>query len=118
MRFAMWGNTLAPGSDETQDYPDSRTPVLADQGRWVHLATVYDSTKGTVRFYHNGRFDKESRQAISYPARLGAIQIGNWNQDDRKLSGRVDELIILGRAMDEKEVQVLFEAGNPYPKLN
>ncbi|MEJ6718545.1 MAG: hypothetical protein QNK82_08650 [Akkermansiaceae bacterium] len=42
-----------------------RTPVSADQGRGVHLATVYDSTKGTVRFYHNGRFDKE--------ARLGAI---------------------------------------------
>lgn len=117
MRFAMWGNTLAPGSDERHYYPDSRTPVLADQGRWVHLATVYDSTKGTVRFYHNGRFDKETRQSISYPARLGAIQIGNWNQDERKLSGRVDELIILGRVMADEEVQALFEAGNPYPKL-
>jgi hypothetical protein len=117
MRFAMWGNTLAPGSDEKYYYPDSLTPVSADQGRWVHLATVYDSTKRTVRFYHNGRFDKETRQTISYPARLGAIQIGNWNQDERKLSGRVDELILLGRAMADEEVQALFEAGNPYPKL-
>src|SRR5690606_37972501 len=39
MRFAMWGNILAPGSEEAQLYPDSRTPVLSDRGRWVHLAT-------------------------------------------------------------------------------
>ncbi len=115
MRFAIWGNTLASGSDETQDYPESRTPVSADQGRWVHLAAVYDSTDGTVRFYHNGQFDKETRQSTTYPARLGATQIGNWNQGERKLSGRVDELVILGRAMDDSEVRALFEAGNPYP---
>ena len=115
MRFAMWGNELAPDSNETQDYPDSRTPVSADQGRWVHLATVYDADKGTVRFYHNGNFDKEARQSVTYPARLGPIQIGNWNQEERKLSGRVDELVILGRSMDDAEVKALFEAGNPYP---
>ena len=115
MRFAMWGSKLAPGSNETQDYPDSRTPVSADQGRWVHLATVYDAGKGSVRFYHNGNFDKEAHQSVTYPARLGPIQIGNWNQGERKLSGRVDELVILGRAMDDAEVRALFEAGNPYP---
>ena len=114
MRFAMFGNVLAPGSNETQPYPDSRTPVLADQGRWVHLATVYDAEEGTVRFYHNGRFDKEVRQAVTHPARLGPIQIGNWNEQDRKLSGRVDELIILGRIMSDDEVRALYEAGNPY----
>jgi hypothetical protein len=32
----------------------------------------------------------------------------------RKLSGRVDELLVLGRAMSEAEVRGLFEAGNPY----
>ena len=111
----MWGSKLAPDSDETQAYPDSRTPVSADQGRWVHLATVYDANEGTVRFYHNGNFDKESRQSTTYPARLGPIQIGNWNQQDRKLSGRVDDLVILGRAMGDAEVRALFEAGNPYP---
>ncbi len=114
MRFAMFGNVLAPGSNEFEAYPDSLTPVLSDQGRWVHLATVYDSETGTVRFYHNGRFDKEVRQSVAHPARLGSIQIGNWNEGERKLSGRVDELIILGRIMSDDEVRILYESGNPY----
>jgi ferric-dicitrate binding protein FerR (iron transport regulator) len=114
MRLALIGNTLAPGSDERDGYPDSRTPVLPEQGRWVHLVTVYDAAQGTVRFYLNGQFDKETRQQTAHPARLGAAQIGNWNQRDRKLSGRVDELILLGRAMSDDEVRALHAAGNPY----
>lgn len=114
MRLALRGNTLAPGSEEQEMFPDSRTPVLPEQGRWVHLAVVYDSAAKTMRFYLNGRFDKESRQAIAHPARLGAAQIGNWDRQDRKLSGRVDELLLLGRAMTDAEITELFEAGNPY----
>jgi ferric-dicitrate binding protein FerR (iron transport regulator) len=114
MRLALIGNTLAPDAHERDGHPDSLTSVLPEQGRWVHLATVYDSTRGTVRFYLNGRFDKEVRQQIAYPARLGPAQIGNWNQQDRKLSGRVDELLLLGRAMSDDELHALHAAGNPY----
>ena len=114
MRLALFGNTLAPGSDEREAFPDSRTPVLPEQGRWVHLATVYDSAARTVRFYLNGKFDKETHQDIAHPARLGAAQIGNWDRKDRKLSGRMDELLLLGRAMSDAEVRALYEAGNPY----
>lgn len=114
MRLALIGNTLAPGTDEKNGFPDSRLPVLPEQGRWVHLATVYDSARGTVRFYLNGQFDKETRQQVAHPARLGPAQIGNWNQQDRKLSGRVDELLLLGRAMSDDEIRTLHAAGNPY----
>lgn len=114
MRLALNANTLSPGSDETNGYPDSRTSVLPEQGRWAHLATVYDAEKRTVRFYLNGRFDKESRQAVAHPARLGKAQVGNWDRQDRKLSGRMDELLLLGRAMTDEEIRALFEAGNPY----
>jgi hypothetical protein len=114
MRLALIGNTLAPGSDERGGYPDSRTSVLPEQGRWVHLAAVYDSDRGTVRFYLNGQFDKVSRQQIALPARLGPAQMGNWNQHDRKLSGRIDELLLLGRAMNDDEIRELHAAGNPY----
>lgn len=114
MRLALIGNTLASGSVERYGYPDSRRPVLPEQGRWVHLAAVYDSVHGTVRFHLNGQFDKETRQQIALPARLGAAQMGNWNQRDRKLSGRIDELLLLGRAMSDDEIQALHAAGNPY----
>ncbi|MEN9637122.1 MAG: hypothetical protein RL077_5526 [Verrucomicrobiota bacterium] len=114
MRLALKGNTLAPGSPEPDSFPDSRTPVLPEVGRWLHLAVVYDSAARTTRFFLNGRFDSESREATAHPARLGPAQIGNWNRTDRKLSGRVDEMIILGRAMPDPEIRALFEAGNPY----
>lgn len=114
MRFATWGNTLAPSSNEAEDYPDSRTAVLSDKGRWVHLATVYDSSARSVRFYLNGSFDKEVLQQKAFPARLGPAQIGNWDEEERKLSGRIDELILVGRAMGDGELRALFDAGNPY----
>ena len=113
-RYAVWGNKLIPGTHGSSVYPDSLTPVLADQGRWVHLATVYDSESATVRFYHNGKFDTEALHSVAYPAKLGPAQIGNWNQEERKLSGRVDELIILARVMSDDEIRLLFDAGNPY----
>jgi len=114
MRLALYANQLAPGAEETHGYPDSRTSVLPEQGRWVHLVVVYDCEAGTVRFFFNGRFDKETLQSVANPARLGPAQIGNWDRHDRKLSGRVDELILLGRAMSDEEVRALFEAGTPY----
>jgi hypothetical protein len=114
MRLALKHNTLAPGVVEKQGFPDSLTPVLPEQGRWVHLAVVFEAPAGTVRFYLNGRFDKETRQAAAHPAMLGPAQIGNWNSKDRKLSGRVDELILLGRTMTDDEIRALFDAGNPY----
>jgi hypothetical protein len=111
MRLALKGNA---GSSSPDGFPDSLTPVLPEIGRWMHLAVVYDSEAKTTRFYLNGRFDSESHETTAHPARLGPAQIGNWNRTDRKLSGRVDEILILGRAMSDAEIQSLFESGNPY----
>ena len=118
MRLALYGNTLAPGSVDPDIFPDSRTPVLPEQGRWVHLATVYDADTRTVRFFLNGELDKVGNQEIAHPAKLGPSQIGNWNSEDRKLSGRIDEFIIMGRVMSDKEIRDLYLAGSPYPTAN
>lgn len=114
MQLALRGNTLAEGSLEKHGWPNSMTSVLPERGRWVHLAAVYDSEARTVRFYMNGQFDKETRQEVAYPARLGAAQIGNWNRNDRKLSGRIDEFLLLGRALSDVEVRELYQSGTPY----
>lgn len=114
MRLALYGNTLAAEALEPDGFPDSRTSVLPEQGRWIHLATTYDSEAKTVRFYLNGQFDSETRQDTANPAKLGAARIGNWDRRDRKLSGRVDELAILSRCLTDDEVRELYDAGNPY----
>lgn len=114
MRLALRGNSLAPGSTERDGFPDSSTSVLPQRGRWVHLATVYDADARSVRFYLNGQFDKETLQEVAHPARLGPAQIGNWNRQDRKLSGRMDEFLLLGRALNDGEIRELYLSGNPY----
>jgi hypothetical protein len=114
MRLALRGNSMGEATSPAHDFPDSATGVLPEQGRWVHLAVVYDAPAQRVRFYLNGQLDGERRQEIAQPARLGPAEIGNWDRQDRKLSGRVDEFLLLGRAMSGDEVRALYEAGNPY----
>jgi len=114
MRLALFGNQIAPGQAGDRVYSDSVTPIPQEEHRWVHLATVYDCDRKTARFYLDGELNNEARQEIAYPARLGSAQIGNWNNHDRKLSGRIDELVLLSRVMSDEEIRDLYNAGNPY----
>ena len=114
MRLALRNNRLAPEARANEGFPDSITSVSSEKGRWVHLAAVYDADEKIVRFFLNGHFDGETQLSVALAAKLGPAQIGNWNTNDRTLSGRIDEMLILGRAMDDDEVKALFEAGNPY----
>jgi hypothetical protein len=114
MRLALRGIKLAPGALELQGHPDSRSPVLGEEGRWIHLAAVYDSAAKTARFYVDGAFDSETQLALAPPARLGRARIGNWNMNDRRLSGRIDEFFILGRALGDDEIRAIHASGNPY----
>jgi len=114
MRLALRGIQLAPEAVELQGHPDSRSPVLGEEGRWIHLAAVYDSEAKTARFYVDGTFDSETHLAFAPPARLGRARIGNWNMNDRRLSGRIDEFCILGRALGDDEIRAIHASGNPY----
>ncbi len=114
MRIALPGLILGPDAIEHDLFPESRRPVFGTEGHWVHLAFVYDAPSRTARFYVNGLPDGVTRLAVAPLARLGPARIGNWNQHDRKLSGRIDELVILGRAFDAEEMWQFYESGVPY----
>lgn len=114
MRLAMPGWKLAAGATERHGHPESRTSVIGTEGRWIHLAFVYDTVTQTVRFYVDGRPDGVTMLEKAPPARLGPARVGNWNNHDRKLSGRIDELVFVGRALTADEIRDLSEAGGPY----
>jgi ferric-dicitrate binding protein FerR (iron transport regulator) len=114
MRLALKGNLRVESDPSQEQYPDSHSAVLSEQGRWMHLATVYDASQRSVRFYLNGKLDGQSIQGRALPARLGPAQIGNWDRSDRKLSGRIDELLILSRSLEDAEINALYESGTPY----
>ena len=52
--------------------------------------------------------------------RIGRAEIGNWNDGSgkstyslRNLNGRVDELVIFGRALQPEEIGRLWSSGRP-----
>jgi hypothetical protein len=114
MRLALRGMKLAADARERDFYPESLTPVFSSQGRWVHLAAVYDALSRKARFYVDGRLDGETRLEVAPAARLGLARIGNWDDRDRKLSGRIDDMLFIGRIMDDEEIAALHAAGTPY----
>ena len=114
MRLALRAMRLSADAVEQHGFPDSRTSVLGAEGRWMHLAVVSDSDRRIVRFYLNGEFDSETTLAVAPPARLGPARIGNWNRNDRRLSGRIDDLVLLGRPLGDDEIRRLHAGGNPY----
>ncbi len=119
MRFGMH-SAPANGDNGRERWPESRAPLLGQLGRWVHLAAVYDADTKQVSFYTNGKFDSTVAMKAGLPAVLGPAQIGNWNLKNsfttqhRRLSGRMDELVALGRTLTAEEVRGHYEAGNPY----
>ena len=120
MRFAMFGERLEESPASKVGFPESRVPVLGELGRWIHLAAVYDSEQKLVSFFVNGTFDSSVKMTGGLPALLGKAEIGNWNlknshgTKDRRFRGRMDELIVLSRALSPQEIRDQYEAGTPY----
>jgi catechol 2,3-dioxygenase-like lactoylglutathione lyase family enzyme len=114
MRLALPGWRLGAGAIERHEHPESRTPVLGTEGRWMHLAFVYDSEARTASFFVDGRPDGVTELEFAPPARLGPARVGNWNDRDRTLSGRIDELVFVGRVLSADEIRSLYESGVPY----
>lgn len=103
-----------PAADGNSQAPATRPTVLSEPGRWVHLAAVYNAHGGRTRLYLNGQLDGETVVQKAQSARLGLVEIGTGDQVGRKLSGRIDELVLLGRALSDVEIRQLYAAGNPY----
>lgn len=112
MRMAFHGQGKTLKTD--RKWPESKKSIILDQGRWVHLASVYDAHKKSVRFYIDGEFDNEVFIKNARPALLGPAQIGNWNNQERTLNGRLDEFVIFKRCLSDEEIQHWHYAGSPY----
>jgi len=93
-------------------------------GRWLHLAVVYDPAARRVTQYLDGREVCREEIPDEYfiaNLRIGAAEIGNWGQPFRKtpdfavrnLDGVIDEMIIFNAALPAAEIYDLYQRGSP-----
>jgi hypothetical protein len=90
-------------------------------GQWVHIVTVYDMEQKLLSHYLNGNLVAQKSREDMIPARIGAATIGNWTptrepfltSPPRTLNGRIDEFVILRRALTGDEIKHMYEVGKP-----
>lgn len=126
LRLAITNGKSSPGEPEAWDGPVRAHAISdLDLGRWVFLASTYDSTSGSVRHYRDGTLIGQGTFGGHMPVVFGTYTFGNWDQGDRNVArkqgpdayrnfnGRLDEIAILSRALNEEEIQAFYQAGKP-----
>lgn len=96
-------------------------PVIGPEclGRWLHLATVYNHNTNEIAHYLDGELVTSIHVSQAVPIRIGPAEIGNWqplkkdSNSIRSFNGRIDEFLILRRALSADDVRKLFSVGNP-----
>jgi hypothetical protein len=92
---------------------DSKSSFAFDNNqlnKWHHLATVYDDKNAWVRFYVDGKLDKENKWGGN-PAVLDSARIGSWDGGGREWQGMFDDFVVLSIALEEKDIQDLMDKG-------
>ncbi len=93
-------------------------------GKWLQIATTFDSTSGQVAHYVNGKAISHEtvRDAMRVDKiHIGAASIGNWSEPERNdphfavrnLNGAIDEFMLFNAALSAEEIDQLHQAGKP-----
>tara|TARA_B100000686_G_C16786748_1_gene975761 strand:- start:473 stop:2152 length:1680 start_codon:yes stop_codon:yes gene_type:complete len=118
--------TLKVQSDENKKiHSFTSSPILNRNmlGKWIHLASVFNSNEKKVSHYLNSReiseakFPKNGLTAIKFSnAEIGnsSIKSSNGRTPIRYFTGRIDELAIFGRSLTKNSIEHLYRTGKPH----
>lgn len=129
LRLALTTAVDAAGSPSGWDGP-VKVPAISNSvfGRWVFLASTYDSNTGKVVHYRDGKQIGTGYFEHKLPVEFGSFSCGNWSDDSvtvasggsfsassgaRSFVGSIDELAVLSRALTPSEIQHLHDQGKP-----
>jgi hypothetical protein len=83
-----------------------------NDGQWHHVVGVYDGS--TIRLYIDGAPDNSSEASGAIQMNDLAVTIGgNSEQAGREWNGLIDEVCIIGGALDANAVRALYTGTNP-----
>src|SRR4030095_2708202 len=118
----LFGKRKEPGWGAGKLFGADSPTVLTSRrgGSWMQLALVYDSRAKTVSHYLDGQRIIELPMDAQTPLTTGALEIGNCTptvgdpmEPIRAFNGRMDEFVILSRALRPEEILRHWEAGRP-----
>ena len=129
LRLALTKGVDVAGASTGWDGP-VKAPAISslDFGRWLFLASTYDSATGKVVHYRDGTQIGVGYFEHKLPVEFGSFSCGNWSDQSvtvasggslsassgsRSFVGCIDELAVLSRALTPSEIQHLHDQGKP-----
>jgi hypothetical protein len=122
---SLCGMIRSSGSESVvlgySDFPSNTTLFVPPIGQWTHIALTYDGSM--IKLYANGALvGQESKtgniNGDDVPFDIGGRAIDNGTG---KFNGLIDEVEVFDRALSQKEIQGIFDAGSAgkcKPRLN
>jgi hypothetical protein len=97
---------------------DCTTPVVPN-GRWQHIAAVYNGPIGLMQFYVNGQLVSSVTGPTSllpntHELSLGSRQSGAATPYDRPFTGVIDDVRLYNHALSSNEVQQIYALAAPF----
>jgi len=105
-KFGIWPNALVFGRS-----PLARPSKVVADGRWHHVAGVYDREDGWGKHYVDGERVRSYADTSRLPDRKIPLTIGREASGEWKYTGLIDELAIFNRALSANEIKSHYEAG-------
>jgi hypothetical protein len=90
---------------------DSATSYSTN-GSWLHVAATYDGA--IIRLYVNGQLESSKAASLNINPNVLAVGIGAEASGARGMKGRIDDVLIAGRALNAGEIAALFGGASPF----
>ena len=109
--FDVYGSMVGPRQYKLLD-----KPVL--HSKWVNIVAVISSKESFGKIYANGVETINGKFAKDAIIRPGKCRIGDWvpvpgYEPERRFNGRIDEVVIWKKVLNQKEINSLVENGRP-----
>jgi hypothetical protein len=124
LRLALTNDVADPASPVGWEGPVKAKAISnLDLGRWVFLASTYDSATGEVIHYRDGQVIGTGSFPLGLPVAFDSYSFGNWAESTgdegtdprsfRNFVGCLDEFAILSRALSPGEIASFYQNGKP-----
>lgn len=99
---SSYGNRISAGHNGIWNAVQDPTPITANT--WYHVALTYDAATTTMKLYKNGVLVATNTNVLPFVGG-NALRLGSYDAAMNQLGGKLDEVRIWNRVLNECEIQ-------------